>query len=295
MPYCPFCGSETSEQDSFCGSCGAMLNGNAPPAPMPKGPDGKKVFVTIIAVCILLAAIGGAVLVAFLNSGGNPSGGDITKIYKWDYEGESFTYTLAVDKSYYDRMMSSPIDRGGTVSVDRYENDGKTVFAGRDYVVVDDKLASIAEDLQALYKAKIGDFATNDDYVKFVTAFVQICIAYDYEEAGSTEYWRYPMETLCDGKGDCEDTSILLAALIDAKGLNGGFLLMPGHAMCAVASSDLNYPYDNLNHSSVYDLDFYPIETTYDEFETIGSISPATEVLYLHLYMGHATDYYFKS
>ena len=297
MPYCPFCGSEVSEQDSFCRSCGAMLNGGIYPKPAPKGPDGTKVLAVILVVFVLFAAAGGAIIVALLNGGGsNTPTEDITRTYKWEYEGVKFNYTLTVEKSYYDRMKSSPIDRSGTVSTDRYVKEGGgTVFGGGDYVVVDDKLISVVDDLQGMYKAKIGNFATNDDYVKFVTAFVQICIVYDRDEAGSTEYWRYPMETLCDGTGDCEDTSILLAALIDAKGLNGGFLLMPGHAMCAIDSSDLYYSYDNLNHSSVYNLDFYPIETTYDEFETIGSISPATEVLYLHMYMGHAVDYYFKS
>jgi len=295
MPYCPFCGSEISEEDAFCSSCGAMLNGGVAPRPVPKGPDGKKVFATMLIICILLAAIGGAIVVALLN-GGETSSEGITRTYKWTYEDQSFSYTLAVSQSYYDRMMSSPIDRTGTVSADRYIDDGKTVFGVCDYVVVDERLMNVAEDLQALYKAKIGDFTTNDDYVKFVTAFVQICIKYDQAEASSgNEYWRYPMETLCDGKGDCEDTSILLAALIDAKGLKGGVILVPGHAMCAVRSTDLVGSYGNLRHSSVYDIDFYPIETTYDSYHTIGSISSENEVLYLHMYAGNATDYYFKA
>ena len=300
MPYCPFCGSETSEEDSFCGSCGAMLNGGVAPGPVPKGPDGKKVFATLLVMSILLAAIAGAVVVALLNAGDDTRTDDITRTYRWTYNDSTFRYTVTVDRPYYDRMMSSQIDRTGTVSADRYIENGKTVFGVCDYVVVDDRIKSISDDLQELYKAQFGDFATNDDYVKFVTAFVQICIDYDYTEANSgVEYWRYPLETLCDGKGDCEDTSILLASLLDAKGLGGGVLLIPSHAMCAIDYADLTChdleEYGKSYYSSVYDVNFYPIETTFDSFHTIGSITSDYKVIYLHLYMGSSADYYFKS
>ena len=299
MPYCPFCGTENSDEDSFCRSCGAMLNGGS--APAPSGPNAKKVFVILIAISLLFAGLAGAILWGLLESGRQQETADITVTYSWTYENEfhfkvPFTYTLTVERSYYNRMMSSQIDRTGTTSADRYIDDGKVVFAVSDYIVVDEYIKKVSADLQALYKEKFGDFAVADDYVKFVTAFVQICIEYDTVEAETGEYWRYPLETLCDGKGDCEDTSILLAALIDAKDLGGGVILVPSHAMCAVRSSDLALTYYyNLNHSSVYDTDFYPIETTYDEQADIGEISVNMEPLYLHLYMGSSSDYYFKS
>ena len=302
MPYCPFCGTENSEEDTFCRSCGAMLNGGSAPAPAPSGPSAKKVFVILIVISLLFAGLSGAVLWGLLEAGRQQETADITVTYNWTYENEfhfkmPFTYTLTVERSYYNRMMGSQIDRSGTSSADRYINDGNVVFGVSDYVVVDEYIKKVSADLQALYKEKFGDFTVTDDYVKFVTAFVQICIVYDYDEGTSgREYWRYPLETLCDGMGDCEDTSILLAALIDAKDLNGGVVLVPGHAMCAVKSSDLTYTYYyNLNHSSVYDTYFFPIETTYNEQADIGEISLDMEALYLHLYMGSSSDYYFKS
>ena len=299
MPYCPFCGSEISEEDTFCGACGAMLNGT-PQGTSPKGPNYLKVIALLLVISVVLAGVGGAVLFGLFELGNKIDGEDITRTYTWEYirgdDHKSFSYSLTVEKEYYDRMVSSPIDRSGTSSADRYVNNGKTVFAVGDYVVVDEYIRKVSDDLQALYKAQFGDFSCNDDYVNFVTAFVQICIEYDYDESNLLgEYWRYPLETLCDGKGDCEDTSILLAALIDAKGLNGGVILVPGHAMCAIASSDLTNSYENQRHSSVYDRYFYPIETTYNSFYTIGEISSENEVRYLHLYMGSVADYYFSS
>jgi len=35
MPYCPKCGSEVKEQDSFCPKCGANLKATVPPPPKP--------------------------------------------------------------------------------------------------------------------------------------------------------------------------------------------------------------------------------------------------------------------
>ncbi|WP_332448588.1 hypothetical protein [Methanoculleus sp.] len=36
--------------------------------------------------------------------------------------------------------------------------------------------------------------------------------------AGGVEYQKYPVETLVDGKGDCEDAAILMSGLLDALG-----------------------------------------------------------------------------
>ncbi|MCS6859621.1 MAG: hypothetical protein NZT92_04790 [Abditibacteriales bacterium] len=48
-----------------------------------------------------------------------------------------------------------------------------------------------------------------------VLAFVQsLPYHLDEETMGRAEYFRYPIETLADGTGDCEDTSILAAALL---------------------------------------------------------------------------------
>jgi hypothetical protein len=43
------------------------------------------------------------------------------------------------------------------------------------------------------------------------------------------EYPKYPAETLVDGKGDCEDSAILLAGLLDALGYDTVLLLYPDH------------------------------------------------------------------
>ena len=57
------------------------------------------------------------------------------------------------------------------------------------------------------------------DEVNFILKFVQnIDYAYDNKTKGCVEYWKFPVETLVEKKGDCEDTSVLYASILDALG-----------------------------------------------------------------------------
>lgn len=69
--------------------------------------------------------------------------------------------------------------------------------------------------------------------LEFVAAFVQEAIPYVSE---SGEYPKYPIETLVEG-GDCEDKSILLAAILRAMGYRTALLVFvgnPGHMAIGV-------------------------------------------------------------
>jgi len=66
----------------------------------------------------------------------------------------------------------------------------------------------------------------------FVLAFVQsLPYTSDINSTGYAEYPRYPVETLVDEGGDCEDTAILYAAIMQASPLNYDAILIspPGH------------------------------------------------------------------
>ncbi|MEZ5335267.1 MAG: hypothetical protein R2741_08540 [Methanolobus sp.] len=47
--------------------------------------------------------------------------------------------------------------------------------------------------------------------------------------SGYDEYPRFPFETLYHGGGDCEDSSILLAALLNDMGYGVALIELPGH------------------------------------------------------------------
>ena len=62
---------------------------------------------------------------------------------------------------------------------------------------------------------------TDRQLANFVASFVQsLPYTVDYDTKSRDEYPRYPVETLFDRGGDCEDTSILVATLLDSLGIN---------------------------------------------------------------------------
>lgn len=69
----------------------------------------------------------------------------------------------------------------------------------------------------------------------FVLGFAQsIVYSSDPETTGHEDYWRFPVETMYEQTGDCEDTSILAAAVLRRLGHHVAIALMPEHAALGV-------------------------------------------------------------
>ena len=87
-----------------------------------------------------------------------------------------------------------------------------------------------------------------------VVAFVQsITYESDLNQNGqSCEYPKYPVETLMEGGGDCEDTSILLATMIKELGYGVALLHFEGHMMVGIAGGESEtgayYQKDGVNY-----------------------------------------------
>ncbi len=73
-------------------------------------------------------------------------------------------------------------------------------------------------------------------------AFVQQNVRYTDDLSPQTgqliEYPKYPLETLVEKKGDCEDQAILAAALLTAMGYRVALLVLPIHVALGVAGFD---------------------------------------------------------
>lgn len=65
-----------------------------------------------------------------------------------------------------------------------------------------------------------------------------ITYAYDTDLYGQDDFWSFPLETLYLGRGDCEDTSILLISILTALGYDCVFLDFPGHIAVGVCLDD---------------------------------------------------------
>ncbi len=99
----------------------------------------------------------------------------------------------------------------------------------------------------------------SSDYTNVASAlyFVQtIEYAPDSVSKGVDEYVRYPIETLSDGMGDCEDKTILLAAIFEEAHIDYVLFSLPDHLALGAKIDGGDYKY---------------LETTYPSWE-IGQI-----------------------
>jgi PKD repeat protein len=82
-----------------------------------------------------------------------------------------------------------------------------------------------------------------DEFIHEALAFVQGAIRYQADPPG-VEHPLYPLETLADGDGDCEDTAILFVSLLKAMGVSCKLAFVdtnddgsPDHVLALVAVS----------------------------------------------------------
>ena len=98
---------------------------------------------------------------------------------------------------------------------------------------------------------------TDVEKINFVASFVQsIDYKKDDPDNESYEYPRFPLETLKDRQGDCEDKAILAAALLDTLGYNVSLIRLPQHMAVGVHLNDTMPMY------SYYIDQYYFLETT---------------------------------
>jgi hypothetical protein len=97
----------------------------------------------------------------------------------------------------------------------------------------DEVVKSLASNIEA---AAEKDGFDSLQKVELASSFVQsLEYTSDSVTTGYDNWPRYPIETLVDSGGDCEDTSILLASLLDAMGYGVVIIVYPGqHAAVGV-------------------------------------------------------------
>lgn len=100
------------------------------------------------------------------------------------------------------------------------------------------------------------------NFVEFMT------YQYDIEFNSNPEYPKYPIETIVDGRGDCEDTSFLMASVLEALGIDTIILLFSDHAAVGVACDGCTgtyYIYKGKNY-------FFLETTGYEDNWELGGI-----------------------
>ncbi len=151
-----------------------------------------------------------------------------------------------------------------------YSNQPHTVREYRDYlnfVTTDEKdVVEIGLKLVAIAEEKGFDEL---ETINFVMSFVQhLKYAEDNLTAGYGEYPKYPIETLIDQSGDCEDSSALLISLLEPIGYESALILIPeawdgyGHAAVGINMTGASGMYYIINQDEENEMGYYYAETT---------------------------------
>lgn len=205
--------------------------------------------------------------------------GDLKRVFEWDYGGESYSMELSLDYTdvTYARSYYEPDKR----RADRPDHVIDRTFVTMSYT--DPHMAPYTEQaadlLISMYTKGHG---TADEYglLDFILVFTQN-IEYQEDEryTGYSEYWKFPLETLCDQGGDCEDTAILFVALAhvcaEKLGLDYklAIQLLPQHAGGAVLLDDPE-GYDTNPYGYIF------AETTATDYD-LGEIPGKVEEAFL--------------
>ncbi|WP_157200687.1 hypothetical protein [Methanocaldococcus fervens] len=147
--------------------------------------------------------------------------------YSWEYKGRIHYLDLYIPKNLYDY----------------YKSKKREYVEDYSYYVLDPYddwyLNRIIQKIDEICKENGYD---ERDRINLVISFVQqLPYTYDNISTGYDEYPRYPIETLVDG-GDCEDTSILTAALLNQMGYDVALMRFSQHMGVGI-NLDNNYGY----------------------------------------------------
>ena len=128
----------------------------------------------------------------------------------------------------------------------------------------DPTIQTIAQDV-ADVSISTGDTDKAQIAINFVESMVY---EYDIDYISQLEWPKYPIETIIDKRGDCEDTSFLMASILEALNYDTIILIYSDHAAVGVWCDSCSGTYYNYNGKK-----YFFLETTgYADNWEIGKI-----------------------
>ena len=181
----------------------------------------------------------------------------VTEHYEWSYLGVVWKWDLPMPVSLYVHYLEKPRPKLGSQYVELAKDPEDDTFI--------DKI------IQNINNADRQRGFTEVQKLNFVTSFVQsLPYTEDIVTTSYDEYPRYPVETLFDRGGDCEDTSILAAAILDKMGYDVALLLLRKAQHMAVG---ISLPAAYGSYYEYQGKKYYYLETTGDGWQ-IGQFPP---------------------
>jgi len=168
--------------------------------------------------------------------------------YVWNFNNQNYTI-----------LMSLNIERYNTYTSRERNDFSAMVNEGTD------ALQDLINEFRRVMPSSFG----STEKVNFVLAFVQsLPYTNDDVTTGYDEFPRYAVETLVEGGGDCEDTTILAASIFNGLGFDVALIRLPGHIALGIKGSFSGTFYE-------YGADcYYYCETTGTGWQ-VGDLPPS--------------------
>lgn len=182
------------------------------------------------------------------------------RTYIWDYQGIPHRIEISIKKSFYNYFQQKKI---------RIFPDAATYAIYVTHPVDDNDLNYLSN----LFKyIALSEGYDAKQLAGLIISFVRsLPYISDLISTGLVEHPKFPIETLVDQSGDCEDSSFLLAALLSSAGFNTCLLASDSHMAVGISVSPDQYPYFDYEGKH-----YYYIESTQSRIEyAIGQI-PST-------------------
>ena len=155
------------------------------------------------------------------------------RVYRWTYSDQpdmpgaqpkEYAIRLSLNRKRYDRLRAEPrlVD---VMKWDKYVREASPEvlrLAARFREIRDQEDWPPYNEIENLLT-----FAQSLEYQRDLTS-----------EGESSDWPKYPLETLWEGGGDCEDSSILAAALLLTLGYDVALLFLPSHAALGIAGAE---------------------------------------------------------
>lgn len=175
----------------------------------------------------------------------------IGKRYVWNFKGKSYTILMTIDIEKYNSY-----DGKERYDIPQLVEEGRTT------------IGNLTREFQNIFKQHRE--WSKQDSIDFVLSFVQsLPYTLDDVTTGYDEFRRYAIETLIEGGGDCEDTTILVAAILRGLGEKTALIFTPGHIALGVSG---NFTGASVTHNGTT---YYYCETTGTGW-TVGTLPPSS-------------------
>jgi len=203
--------------------------------------------------------------------------GWFTVRHSWDCNGKNYSIELEISEELYDYYQNEREHLAYHYKIE----DAETPVNFYSFILSDYDRPFIRELADRFSERAFTDF----DKVNLAMTFVQsFPYTYDNDSKGEDEYVRYPIETLVDSSGDCEDKVVLLATILHEMDIDFILLSLPEHLALAVHCDGVKAE----RYIQFRNKRYYYIETTMEGWQ-IGQVPPDYAFTEVEVYPCEAT------